>query len=129
MSIIKTQDPNVSIYLLPWYIEGDMTRFEIGVNLYERLINDPDNTFVSVAVDDNNVKAVLIAYVRDNDVFIWQAKAKPGFKGTREMFDDLIVWAKNKKKDRLATHSPRNKCVMRRWGFAGSDNNEIIKEI
>lgn len=129
MKLLLTKDPSIAIFLIPWYEAGDDNRFDIGTELHDRMKNSPDDTFVSVVIEERKVLAVLIAYVlNETDIFLWQAKANPKFKKSNEMFDMLIDWAKTKNKKRIIAITKRPKPAVRRYGFVYS-NGVLTKEI
>ena len=90
------------------------------MELYGRLEQDPENTFVHVALDEEICKGVLIAYNSKDSVWIWQARAAKNFKYQKDMFSHLKRWAKNKNKKvmRMETHNEKlEKFYKHRFGF------------
>ena len=95
MKFIQAKHPAICWPLLPWFIEGSQSREDIFLELYERLENDPDNTFVEIAMEGEMCKAVLIAHASDC-IWIWQARSVEGFEHSKKMLNDLMIWAKDK---------------------------------
>lgn len=126
--IIRSKSPDVSIALVPWYVPIDQSRGEIGMELDRRMRECPDDTCVLIASEENTVMAMVIAYCRPNDVFLWQARAKAGFQNSSEVLNELIKWAKSKGYSKLVTKSPRAKAVARAWHFT-IQNGDLVKEI
>ncbi len=120
MRFIQAKHPAICWPLLPWFVEGTQTREEIFMELYGRLEQDTDNTFVEIAIDGGICKGILIAYNNNDHVCIWQARAGNGFKESKEMFNHLKVWAKGKSGVmRLKTSNERlEKFYSRRFGFS-----------
>lgn len=130
MRFIQAKHPAVCWPLLPWFIEGNQTREEIFMELYGRLEQKPDNTFVEIALEGGICKGILIAYVSDDHVWIWQARAAKDFRQGRKMFDDLISWSRERgiKKLRAGCSKDKNmKHIMRRFGF--EKNGKEIQRI
>ena len=98
MKFIQAKHPAICWPLLPWFVEGNQTRQEIFLELYERLEKDPDNTFVEVALDGDIAKAVLIAYKDGDSVWIWQARSSVSFRHGKVMLRHLRQWAKELEK-------------------------------
>ncbi len=131
MRFIQAKHPAICWPLLPWFVEGNQTREEIFMELYGRLEQDPEDTFVEIALDSEICKAILIGYVLDDHIWIWQARSQKGFQQSEKMLDDLMSWAKNKNITELRAQCSRNKAkriFMRRYGFK-KDGAEIVKEI
>lgn len=128
MKFIQAKHPAICWPLLPWFVEGNQTRQEIFLELYGRLEQEPENTFVEIALDDQICKGILMAYVSENHVWIWQARAAKGFAFQKEMFSHLKEWAKskNKKVMRMGTHNDRlEKLYSRKFGF--SKNGDVME--
>ena len=130
IKIINAKNPEVSIHLLPWYVVNDMPRFEIGLRLYDRLQEQPEDTLVLIAVDETtaDVKGMLIAENREDSAFMWQAKVKSGCGASKDLFERLTTWAKSKGKTKIVTQTLRVKAAIRLWGFVQQGNN-LVKEI
>ncbi len=131
MKFLQTKHPAICWPLLPWFVEGDQAREEIFLELYGRLEQDPDNTFVEIALDGEICKGVLIAYTLNDSVWIWQARTAKDFNQSEKMLDDLINWTKTKNITKLRAQCSKDKAekiFMRRYGFK-KDGIEIVKEI
>ena len=129
MTIINTKDPKVWGYLYHWFIPYDQDRLLIGAELYHRLTETPDDTYVSIIVEDDAVIGVLIGYIiNETDALIWQAKAKPSLKQSRQILDGFIDWAKEKGMKQIVAFSDRARSLSRRYGFTLS-GNLLTKEI
>lgn len=131
MRFIQAKHPAICWPLLPWFVEGDQTRKEIFMELYGRLEQEPENTFVEVVLDGDMCKGVLVGYVSGDHIWIWQARAKKDFKQGKRMFGDLIAWATRKGKNELRAGCSKNKNMklfMRRFGFK-KDGREIKRII
>lgn len=130
MRLLNCKDPIISQVLLPWYVPVDKTELEIGWELNQRLKNNPDDTFCCVAIENNRIQGFLVAYCRESDVFLWQARSNTKHPKSREYVDlifyGLAQWAKAKGYNRFCASSPRNKALKRRLGFVDTDNPEII---
>ena len=131
MKFIQAKHPAVCWPLLPWFVEGDQTREEIFMELYGRLEQDPENTFVEIALDGDICKGVLIAYNFSNSndaIWIWQARAAKGFRYQKDMFSHLKEWSKNKNKKvmRMETHNDKlEKLYSRKFGF--TKNGDVME--
>ena len=131
MRYINAKHPAICWPLLPWFVEGNQTREEIFMELYGRLENKPQDTFVEVALDGDICKGILIAYLEDDYVWIWQARIAKDFKNARPMLVSLSDWARTRNITELRAGCSKNKArdlFMRRYGFK-KDGNEIVKEI
>ena len=132
MRFCHPKDPEVSLVLMPWFIPSDKTHLEIGWELHEKLRKSPDDTFCFVAVKNCTIQAVLIAYVRKekNDIFIWQARAKAGFRYSKIVFAGLVKWAQERgfHKLRAGMDKKRQRCFKRLYGFVPV-NGEIERNI
>ena len=128
--------------LLPWFIEGKETREEIFLQLYNRLEQDPDNTFVLIAMEGEYCHGFMAAYCREDDVLLWQARTRSPFdelypdkaniyEYNDKAFEILFEWAASKGKKIVSAicHEKRTESlVMRRYGFK-KDGTKITKEI
>jgi hypothetical protein len=120
MKITKITDPDISIHLVPWYVEDDMTRVEVGMELNDRMTNHGDDTCVLVATDKDMIKAMLIGYIEDDYLFCWQARKSKDMRQPRLIFHKLCEWGRTKgmKKMRLMSGDKRIRRMYRRkYGF------------
>lgn len=118
MRILNSKDPDISLKLLPWFVPANQTPMDIGWELHERLRENPDETFCSIAIENDMIQAVLIAYVMKRCVWLWQAQARRGFKYSSFMFNGLKHWSRSRgrKKIRMGVLE-RHKVFERKWGF------------
>jgi hypothetical protein len=131
MRLLNTKEPEISLALVPWFIPDNQDPLDMGWELHERLRTKPDETFCLIAIENNIIQAILIAYTRKRDVWIWQVHARNKFKYGMLMFDGLYRWAirKKKKKIRGATYNERyNKLFERKYGFT-LQNGELIRDV
>ena len=125
------KNPNIALMLVPWFVPVNQKIEDMMLELHGRLTSDPDDTFVCIAIEDNLIKGVVIAYCRARDVFIWQARNQGLTWATVDrVLDGLCRWAKAKDFDRITTMPNRAaKLWERRWGFRQQDSNILYKEI
>lgn len=131
LKYIRAKHPAICWPLLPWFVEGDQTREEIFLELYGRLEQDPDDIFVEIALDGDICKGILISYVSDDHIWIWQARTAKDFRQPEKLLDDLISWAKQKKITKLRAGCSNDKSMklfMRRYGFK-KEGSEIQRDI
>ena len=129
-----TKNPRVALMLIPWFVPVDQTRKEIYLELTHRLTYSPDETFVCLAVEDDLIKGLVIAYCRKNDVFIWQASKDKGVspKVVDCVFEGIAYWAKGRGYNKITGYPNRAKKIWaRRWGFQESveNKNEVFMEV
>ena len=107
-----------SLALISWFIPTNQNPLEMGWELHERLRENPDDIFCVVAIERNIIQAILIAYIRKRDVWLWQAHARKGFEYSKMIFNGLKIWSKlrKRKRIRMGVHEKRN-AFQRRWGF------------
>lgn len=131
MKYLQAKHPAVCWCLLPWFVEGNQTREEIFMELYERLETNPEDTYIEIALCGEICKGVLIGYIDGDHVWIWQAHAAKDFKKSHKMLNNMMKWAKAKGITRLkaeCTKDRNERLIMRRFGFK-KDGQEIIKEL
>jgi hypothetical protein len=126
--IIRATDPMVSVYLLPYFMENDMHRIDIGTELFDRMTFKPDETLVLLSLEGINVMFFLVAYKTEDSVFIWQARANGHCEENKQILDAATEWSKSIGVNKLAFSSPRAKAICRRWGFV-QDGELAVKEI
>lgn len=131
MEFLTTQNPEVALTLIPWFVPTTQTREDIYLELIDRLTHTPDETFVCLVLDGDLIKGMAVAYCRLRDVFIWQARSE----GLRPRFVDMAFericdWAKSKGFNRITGMPNRAKKIwQRRWGFEELNETEVYKEI
>ena len=127
-----TKNPRVALLLVPWFVPVSQSRKEIYVALCNRLIVLPDDTFVCLAIDEDRIKGVVIAYCRATNVFLWQARSE-GLASSYvdRAFNGLCHWARAKGFNKITTVPNRAaKLWKRRWGFVEQPgSNTLCKEI
>lgn len=131
MQFIKTDNPEVALILVPWFVPLNQTAEDIYLELRERLEDDPEETWVGLLVEGDKIKLMGIAYCRERDVFIWQARKEKGVTSEQvdAVFDRLKEWTKEQGFDRISAIPNRDyKAFTRRWGFQ-TNNGEIYLEL
>ncbi len=118
---------------MPWYVEYDRNRLEIGSELYDRLANNPENTFLTIAVEDDKIYAIIIAYVERDYVWGWQSGTKQGFRHSKTLFNSLLEWTKSKNvsKIKCLPNVEVRDLLRRRYGFCDDPDNpkEMIRYV
>ena len=119
MRILNTKNPEIAVLLIPWYVPVEKSPVDICLELRQRLTERPEDTFCAVAIEDNVGHAMLLAYVNDDHVWLWQARARAGFKYGRILFNGVTEWARSKgyKQLRMGTSQGRMRAYQRRYGF------------
>ena len=126
------KNPDVALLLVPWFVPCNQSREDILLETYDRLSHTPDDTFVCLAIDEDRIKGMAIAYCRYNDVFLWQARSEGLASSVVDRaFAGLCHWARGKGFTKITTVPNRAaKLWMRRWGFRLQPrSSEIFKEI
>ena len=134
MRFLIVQNPDMALVLVPWFVPVDQAREDIYLDLIHRLKYNPDETFVCLAIENDLIKGMVIAYCRIKDVFIWQVRTS---KDVSRYIVDLVFngvchWARSRGFNRVSTVPNRAKKIwQRRWGFRESEENklEVFKEI
>ena len=133
MEFLTTKNPEVAAVLIPWFVlSHNQTRESVFRELVERLVCQPEETFICLAVEAEKIKGFTVAYCRGkNDVFMWQARSE-GMK-RREVdiaFHSVVNWAKALGFRKLIAAPNRAlKLWVRRWGFKQLNEEEVCKEI
>jgi len=120
MKIIRVTNPEISIQLLPWYVEEDRTAMEIGMELNDRMIESPNDTCVLAAIDKGFMKAMIVGFIEEDYLFIWQAKKSKDMDRPRLVFHRLCEWGKQKgiSKIKLVSQDKRiRRLYKRKYGF------------
>lgn len=132
MKIVRTKNPDICYYLVPWFITDEKSAYEIGAELYQRMKQQPEDTYVQVGVEGQQIKSILIAYTMPNYVHIWQARKDKDMNRPRLAFHKLCRWAKRQGYDKLRLATP-NKRVRRmykkKYGFVPLGGMEMEKQI
>lgn len=120
MRLLNIKDPEFVIKLVPWFVSSSQSRQDIMCELYQRLKDKPDETFVCMAIENNIGQALLVAGCREDNVGIWQARARAGFGYQKLLLYLLSVWAKSKGYTKLTagvSDKRRQKFFERKYGF------------
>ena len=132
MNIIRIKNPEISVHLLPWYIEDNQTPLEIGMELNDRMINKPDDTCVLLAIKNGYLKCVLIGYIENDYLFIWQARKSKDMDRPRLMFRKLCEWGKSKgveKAQLIASDKRVRRLYKRKYGFTSVGGPVMEKQL
>ncbi len=133
MRLLNTKDYEwASLWLLSWFIPREQKPLDMGWFLHEQLREKPDDTFCLVAIERNIIQAILIAYTRKRDVFVWQAHARKGFRFSKLMFSGLIHWTRGRGKKRLKCKvgDKRNRKLYElKYGFKSKRNGELYLNV
>ena len=127
------KNPKVALMLLPWFMPCDcMTAEDMCAKTYRLLRDKPEDTFVCLAIDEDRIKGMAVAYCRKNDVIVWQARSQ-GLASTivDRAFEGICHWARGKGFNMVSALPNRAaKLWQRRWGFRQRPNSpEVFKEI
>ena len=123
MKILRITNPEISVHLLPWYVEDNKTQLEIGMELNDRMRENPDDTCVLLAIKDGYLKGVLIGYLEDDYLFIWQAKKSKDMDRPRLILHEMCRWAKQNGKKKIVIGSSNKRVrrlYKRKYGFTPS---------
>jgi len=129
MRIWNCKDERIAMRLIPWFVPYKQDPMYMGWELHERLRENPNDTFCIVAIEKSIIQAILIAYVRKRDIWLWQAHTRKGFEYSKMIFNGLKIWSKlrKRKRIRMGVHEKRN-AFQRRWGFKPCRWNKNIME-
>lgn len=122
MRILNTKNPDDAIRLTPWYVATERDdRISIAAQVYQRLLQKPEDTFVLIAIERDIARAMLVAHVSDASkkvCWLWQVRLQPGFSEGELLFDAVKSWAKAKGCREIRTGvNGRKKAFERKWGF------------
>lgn len=129
MEITNCKDPDLVSYLAPWFVPTEKSIVDICVELKDRLVNKPEETLCLVFSEKQIPQAVVVAYKVDDYVWIWQARAKKGFKYSHTCFELLKKWAKfvGVKALRLkASKKSSRRHFKRKYKFQSLNNKEMV---
>ena len=127
--IARLTKPEHSVAVAPAFV-GDKT--EILLELYKRMDEKPDDTFVLVDITDNHLKALLVAYATDDCVFIRQAHKSKDMHNPKLMFFKLCEWARKKGYDKLqlgCEDKRIRRMYKKRYGFHSIGGVEMEKKL
>lgn len=124
----------MALVLIPWFIPFDQTVVDMYLELCDRMEQQPEKTFVLLAIENDQIQGMVIAYCRKDDVFIWQASTDRGVSVSvvDHAFRGILCWAKGKGYSQVSGVPNRaRKIWQRRWGFQSSETNdqEVFVEI
>ena len=131
MNIVRVRHPDISVYLIPWFVEDGQTAVEVGMELNDRLRQKPDDTCVMLAIDKGYLKGVLVGYIEQDYLFVWQARKSKDMDRPRLIFHCLCEWSKTRgvKKARLVSHDKRiRRLYKRKYGFTHIGDGLMEKE-
>ena len=99
--------------------------------LKNRLKNNPEETLCMIFVEKKLCHCMLIAYKIDNYVWIWQARAKSGFKYSKFAFDLVKNWAKSLgvKELRMKSAKRLRRLFERKYKFKPLSKGEMVYEL
>ena len=118
MRLLNNKDPEFALWLISWFVPANQDPVDMSWKLHERLKENPDDTLCLIAIEKSIIQAILIAYTRKRDVWLWQAHARKGFGFSKLMFSLLKNWTKsrNRRKIRIGIYE-KQEVFQRRWGF------------
>jgi GNAT superfamily N-acetyltransferase len=123
----------VTFALVPLYVEAEKNCWQIGAELYARMIKEAKDTFVLLATERNGkIMAFLAAYVDNDHVHIWQARKLSGFGEGRRMLETLYVWAKALGFSRITLGCPEKRLrrlYKRKYGFTPTEGDYMEKRL
>lgn len=137
MLITLSKNPKIAIPLSPYLLDVDKTKQDVAVELAQRLRCAKESTFCAVVTAQNKLMGYLLAYVDSDEVFVWQANSRPGFKYSKIVFGGMEYWARSKGIHKLRSGmADMNlaKFMEHRYGFRITGNYingcpEVVKEI
>jgi len=138
MKILRQTNPNISFALIPWFVpSSEQTILQIGAELYQKMIDIPDDTLVLTAMEGEYCKAIIIAYSEVNEqgkvqVYLWQARKLKDFKYPRLVFAKAVEWAKYKQATRLILGSEDKRVrrmYKRKYGFSPMGGNYMERAV
>ena len=132
MWLLNNKNPDFAIWLVPWFIPVNQDPINMSWKLRQRLKETPDDTLCLVAIEKNIIQAVLIAYTRKRDVWLWQAHGRKGFRFSKLMFNGLIHWTRGKSKKRIrckVTNERNRKLYELKYGFKSKRNKEMYLNV
>lgn len=131
MKYQRIYNPDAAIALVPWLIPVNQSREEIALELFDRMKYNQDETFVITVMSGGILKGMAVAFCRDDDVFLWQARNEGLTQKQVDIgFKIICDWAKKEGFNKLVTIPNRQAEIwIRRWGFQVSETGEVYKEI
>ena len=134
MKIIRVTNPEISIPLLPWFAEaeGELSREECAEALRILMTEMPDDTCVLVATDKGYMKAMIIGYMEDGNLWSWQGRKSKDFRSYGLLWNKLHQWgrAKGATKSTLGCECKRRRRLYKRkYGYKSIDGKYMEKAI
>jgi len=136
MRITNCKDPEMVSYLAPWFVPVEKSIVDICIELKDRLENEPEDTLCLVATENEKCHGILVAYMVDDYVWIWQARSRdvwsshyPKENHTKDVFGLLIEWAKIKNARDIRMKCPTKKLrkfFNRNYGFDLLEKGEMV---
>lgn len=124
MEIRRVTNPEIIKFLYPFFIEdGAYTRDIIAKELFEIMVSVPDEVFVAVIFEENEIMGFGIAWIQDNREYIYlsQAWSKPGCNRNygKKAINVIEQWAiKEYNIHEMRFETKRNpEAIERAWGF------------
>jgi hypothetical protein len=122
MDIMKINNPGMAYMLLPWYLDTWEPIEATCCRLYQMMSEKPESTLLCVAVEDDKIHGIAIAYIEGEDCIIWQMNGI----NAKQLEEPMTFWAKDKKCKRLIIHTNRNpKALERRHGFKINKTEQV----
>ena len=124
METKRATNPAIIKYLRPYFIEdGAFTRDIIAKELFEIMISIPDEIFVAVIFEADEIYGFGIAWLMDNREYVWLAQAYLK-SGTDRSYGKKVIkiikqWAINEHNiHKIRFETERNpEAIERVWGF------------
>jgi len=124
MKIKRARDPAIIKHLRKFFTEdGAFTRDIIAKELFEIMVAVPEEIFVAIIFENNEIHGFAISWLMDNREYVWLAQAwsKPGSgRGYGKIAIDMIKqWAiKEFNIHEIRFETERNpEAIERVWGF------------
>jgi hypothetical protein len=87
---------------------------------------EPDDTLLYAAVEDDKVHGVAMAYKDDKDCVVWQMNGMDA----KQADEPITSWAKSRGCDKIVMHTDRNpKAWIKRHGFTLDGSEKVDGKI
>lgn len=116
-------------HLAPWFVPVEKSIVEICTELKDRLTNNPEDTLCLIFSEKQACEAVVVAYKSEDQVWVWQAQAKAGFRHSKVAFDLIKKWTKflGVKELRMkASKKSSREYFKRKFKFQSLGNKEMV---
>lgn len=124
MEVRRATDPKIIKVLRPYFIEdGAFTRDIIAKELFEIMIAVPNEIFVGIIFEENEIYGFAVAWLPDNREYIWLAQAWSKSGSERKYGQAAIEMIKQWAMEKFNIHEIRfetnrnPKVIERVWGF------------